>query len=328
MSVAEPTVEPPPDEARTDAPLPRRSPAEKVGLWVLAFLLAAAAMIYQRATGPTHPLSGSLTVGRNTDRYSLPRSWDTGVRVESQSGETEIVPGNAEVAFPYFPTTGMTAELHHRRYRTGEEFAVRPMVRELGEGGSDFRGALPHQPAAGKVEYFLTLRSNEGVRRVPERGTVVLRYKDPVPAAVLLPHVLCMIGVILLGARTVLGCLFDPRGVRPLTWAAFGLMTVGGLVLGPVVQKYAFGDYWTGFPWGGDWTDNKMLVMWGAWLIACVTVGFSGRVGWGKRLTVLAAAAVMIGAYLVPHSMGGSELDYAAVDSGEDPAAAVTTGRR
>ena len=178
------------------------------------------------------------------------------------------------------------------------------------------------------MEYFLTLRSNEGVVRVPAAGSVVLRYKDPVPASILIPHVLCMIGVILVGMRTALGALFDPRGVRPLTWAAFGLMTVGGMTLGPIVQKYAFGEYWTGFPWGGDWTDNKMLVMWGAWLIACVVVGFSGRVGWGKRLTVLAAAAVMTAAYLVPHSMGGSELDYAAVDSGLDPGDAVTTGRR
>ena len=43
---------------------------------------------------------------------------------------------------------------------------------------------------------------------------------------------------------------------------------IGGMILGPIVQKYAFGEYWTGFPYGGDFTDNKMLIMWLAWAIA------------------------------------------------------------
>jgi hypothetical protein len=36
----------------------------------------------------------------------------------------------------------------------------------------------------------------------------------------------------------------------------------------------------------------------------------------------------MSGAYLIPHSMGGSELDYEQVDAGVDPSDAVTTGRQ
>jgi len=106
-------------------------------------------------------------------------------------------------------------------------------------------------------------------------------------------------------------------------------MTVGGMVLGPIVQKLAFGDYWTGWPYGGDWTDNKMLVMWLSWVFAASVIGFRPRRREGiSRAAVLLAALVMTAVYLIPHSMGGSELNYEAVDQGTDPENAIRTGRR
>jgi len=104
------------------------------------------------------------------------------------------------------------------------------------------------------------------------------------------------------------------------------LLTAGGMVLGPIVQKHAFGHYWTGFPAGRDLTDNKMLIMWLAWVGAVGVVALGpndGRVV--KRLAVVVAALAMTGAYLIPHSMRGSELDHAAVDAGVDPAEAIGT---
>jgi hypothetical protein len=107
-------------------------------------------------------------------------------------------------------------------------------------------------------------------------------------------------------------------------------MTVGGMVLGPIVQKYAFGAYWTGFPWGYDLTDNKTLIMWLAWIAACAVLGRPRRKdvpGWKGRLTVFAAAAVMTVVYLIPHSLRGSQLDYTQVETGVDPAEAIESGR-
>ncbi len=65
--------------------------------------------------------------------------------------------------------------------------------------------------------------------------------------------------------------------VRPNAWAALGLMTVGGLILGPVVQKHAFGAFWTGIPFGYDLTDNKTLLMWMVWLVACAVLSREDR---------------------------------------------------
>ena len=110
-------------------------------------------------------------------------------------------------------------------------------------------------------------------------------------------------------------------------------MSTGGLVLGPIVQKYAFGAYWTGFPWGYDLTDNKLLIMWVVWLIACVWMGGKPRAD-GKnsaglgRFGVILASVVMVGVYLIPHSMQGSELDYDKLQQGVDPKEAIGTGEK
>src|SRR5690606_13146803 len=129
------------------------------------------------------------------------------------------------------------------------------------------------------------------------------------------------------GMRAGLSAIFEPTTTRRYAWIALTLMTIGGMILGPFVQKYAFGEYWTGFPWGGDWTDNKMLVMWVAWVVACVVLGMalSPVTKIGRAATVV-AALVMTGAYLIPHSFGGSQLDYEAVDEGIDPQEAIRTG--
>jgi hypothetical protein len=114
--------------------------------------------------------------------------------------------------------------------------------------------------------------------------------------------------------------------MRRLAWATLAALTLGGLVLGPFVQKHAFGAYWTGFPFGGDLTDNKTLLMWGAWALACGLLLVTKRHS-PRRLALGLAALVMLAVYLVPHSARGSELDYSKLDRGVDPTRAVVTGR-
>jgi hypothetical protein len=96
--------------------------------------------------------------------------------------------------------------------------------------------------------------------------------------------------------------------VRPLARWTVGLLLLGGFVFGPLVQKYAFGNLWTGVPFGYDLTDNKTLVALVAWLVAL----WSLRKGRSARAVVIAAAAVMFVIFLVPHSLLGSEIRYEA----------------
>jgi hypothetical protein len=295
-------------------------------LWVVAFALAAGAMIYQRATGPTYPLKRTFTVAGKSYKYEFLRSYET-----TGGAPVQIV----------LPRTAphIKAVLHWRRFPTQDSFVPIPMAETIvgtAKAGESMKrevhheAHLPRQPAAGKVEYYVTAESQNDTQRLPPgEDTVVLRYKDPVPDYILIPHVTAMILVIIVGMRAGLSALFQPGTTRRYAWVALTLMTIGGMTLGPLVQKYAFGEYWTGFPNGGDWTDNKMLFMWLAWLIACVVLGASTRpvTSIGRAATVI-AALVMTGVYMIPHSMGGSQLDYSAVEKGVDPQEAIRTGRQ
>ncbi len=91
-----------------------------------------------------------------------------------------------------------------------------------------------------------------------------------------------------------------------------GLLVVGGLFLGPLVQKFAFGAYWTGWPYGTDLTDNKTLIAFLAWLPATIAAVRGLR----TRLAVVLGWIVMMGVFLIPHSMRGSELDWSETGAG------------
>jgi hypothetical protein len=281
----------------------------KIVIWMLAIFLMGASVVYQRKTGPTHPKRDSFVAGGTTHSCRLVRSG--------------ITTTPAQVSIPD-PGGETSAILEFRRYPTQEDFNSVPMTSSDGH----LIGDLPQQPAAGKIEYSITINTPEGPIHLPSEGeeTVILRYKDPVPASVLVPHILLMFFAVLFGIRTGLCALFAPSGMRWSAWTTLAGMTVGGMVLGPIVQKYAFGAYWTGWPFGGDLTDNKVLIMWIVWIVACSAMALlPSKKAWLGRVLVVAAAAVMTVVYLIPHSMRGSELSYEAVDSGVEASQAIGT---
>jgi Na+/melibiose symporter-like transporter len=125
-----------------------------------------------------------------------------------------------------------------------------------------------------------------------------------------------------------LSAIADSQTMRKWAFVALIGMTLGGMILGPIVQKYAFGEYWTGFPFGGDFTDNKTLIMWLAWVIAIAIIGFKPKKKEIiSRIVVLIATIIMTAVYLIPHSLGGSTLDYSKVDQGINPTEAIKTGK-
>jgi hypothetical protein len=83
------------------------------------------------------------------------------------------------------------------------------------------------------------------------------------------------------------------------------LLAVGGIILGPLVQKIAFGELWTGVPFGWDLTDNKTLIALTFWVLA-VLVNLKKR----RPLFMALAAIILILVFSIPHSLFGSEFDY------------------
>jgi len=254
-------------------------------LWILAFVFTLVLAIYQRLSGPTHPVKGTLDVSGIELRYTFYRSW------------TSRQPLPVRVA-----GTGIAAmRLHHRRFPliAGEKWTVLPM----GEREGTFEAHVPGQPAAGKVVYKVEVLSPEGSRWLNNGLPIVARFKNEVPSWLLIAHVLFMFAGLLLAFRTGLEALRrDGRWQKFITWTLV-VTALGGLIMGPLVQKYAFGAYWKGFPLGGDLTDSKTLFAVLFWLAAFFLRKKS-------RWWTVTATLLMVVVYLIPHSMLGSELDY------------------
>ena len=247
-------------------------------LWLLAVVITLASAIYQRATGPSYPVRGTAKVGGVEVKYKLIRT--------HASGDAEVsVEADAAIS----------GSMAWKRNKTEDPWTYIDMQRR----GSELVASLPEQPPAGKLAYRVILQK-DGERVTLGGSPVVIRFKGDVPVWVLHPHILAMFLGMLLSARAGLE-LFRPSPSTSLLWPTFFLLTIGGMILGPIVQKYAFGALWTGWPFGTDLTDNKTAVAWLLW----------GFAAWRKSPWLIALAAIgTFAVYLIPHSMFGSELKY------------------
>ncbi len=251
---------------------------------------------YQRRTGPTWPVPVSETLAGSTISGEL---------IRTQPGDED-----ARVALTVV-SAETQGEVLWRRYPTRDEWTRLEMVREPSDGAADLVAYLPNQPPAGKLEYSVRLWEGSEELTLPHDGTAVIRYRDEVPGWVLVPHVITMFLTLWIVFRAALGAVFGEIGVRRFIPSILGFLLFGGFFLGPLVQKYAFGDWWTGWPFGTDWTDNKTLAALVAWLVAW---WICRKLPHLQRPAVLVATVVMIVVYLIPHSMGGSELDWESME--------------
>jgi len=254
--------------------------------WFLAVVITLGSAVYQRRTGPTHPLRGKAVVDGTEISYRLLRSAET-LR-------------DAEVAVP--APAAVEGWLDWKRYPTEDDWTRVTLVRE----GDRLVGHLPKQPAAGKVAYKVHLGRDEAALPITGNDPVILRYKDPVPLWVILPHVIIIFAAMLFSTAAGLAALDKKRNPRRLVLWTVASLFAGGFILGPLMQKFAFGVAWTGFPLGTDLTDNKTLIAFLFWIVALI----AGRKGKPARPFVIAASLVTLLIFLIPHSLLGSEYDY------------------
>lgn len=271
--------------------------------WFLALLITLSAAIYQRATGPTYPQKTTIQVNGTVYKQKLVRSL----------GLDE----DAEVKLRISDTTAR-AKIYFRRYLSKDEFQsadfkfrstpVKSFVMNKifhvtkDEG---FFVNVPQQPAAGKIEYYVEITDQSGVKNYLKESPVVIRFKGGVPGYILIPHVLFMFIAMLFSNLSGILAIFKVPSFRKYTIWTFGCLLVGGMILGPLVQLYAFGDLWTGIPFGWDLTDNKTLIAFLFWILALVMNRKKER----PMYTILASVILLL-IYSIPHSMFGSQLDY------------------
>lgn len=269
----------------------------RILLGLLAFVGMYAMAHYQRRTGPTYP----ITVDEIFSGSAV-----SGELVRTHAGE-----GDARVSLTV-ADEDIDGELVWRRYPTDDEWNRLDMAREDTEEGSELAAYLPHQPMAAKLEYSVRLVKNGEELVLPHAETSIIRFREDVPPWVLIPHIVVMFATLWIVFRAALGALAGEIGVRRFIPWIVGFLLFGGFFLGPLVQKYAFDAWWTGWPFGGDWTDNKTLAALIAWLVAWSICRFRPQL---QRAAVLLATVVMVVVYLIPHSIHGSELDWEQFES-------------
>ena len=253
-------------------------------LWILAFILTVIIFVYQRITGPTYPVIGSETIQGKEISYHLSRSYS----------EYKNMPVTVSA-----PDHEITAYLDYKRYKTDDDWNEVEMVRE----GDTLKAEIPGQPTAGKVEYTIRVNIGDDNFILNNGKSIVARFKKDVPAVFLILHIIFMFFAIIFALRTLMEALRREGNYSWLVNWTLAIVFIGGMILGPIVQHYAFGDLWTGFPFGFDLTDNKVLIAVICWVAAFFLKKKS-------KWWVVVAAVVMIAIYLVPHSVLGSELDY------------------
>jgi hypothetical protein len=256
--------------------------------WGLAVLITLTAVVYQRMSGPTYPLRGTAEVDGQSVSYKL---------VRSHGGD-----GDAIVNLD-FKNSDYKAYLIYKRYKVNEEW----QKIEMKSNGESLTAGLPHQAPAGKLEYYILLQKDDEKIAIPPHKSVVIRFKGAVPATVLIPHILFMFIAMFMSSVAGLEALANGEKIFRYTLIAAVTLIIGGMILGPIVQKFAFGEYWTGIPWGWDLTDNKTLFALLGWLLAVIKTRENAVKG---RWWVVAAAVILIMVYSIPHSAMGSELNY------------------
>jgi hypothetical protein len=281
--------------------------------WIFAIVFTLAAAEYQKMTGPTYPVKGTAQFDGKNIRYEL-------IRTAENDEDARII--------LTVPDTAVKASIIFKRYLSHDSLTTAPMSRSVDTAfdhsfsnlwklitkqprsyhlDSNLVFMMPKQPAAGKMQYKIMLsKGSEQLTLGKKDDFVVMRFKGPVPLYILLPHILCMFLGLLFSTRTAIEALI--RGAKTYRYAIWTLVFLipGGLILGPFVQKYAFGAYWTGWPFGHDLTDNKTLVMVLAWVFAV----FKLRKDPTNRVWPVVAAFLVLIVYLIPHSTLGSEIDY------------------
>lgn len=275
---------------------------KKLIFWTLAVFVTLAAVIYQRTTGPTKPINVEYSSSDNKKiELELPRSYETPIKSGVEFDSQNIQTIELKVNVSKFDTT-LKAFLYYKRYPSAD--TLKTVVGKY--NGDVLTFTVKAEPPAAKIEYFIDLADyNEVYNRSNQNENVVLRFKNSVPAWILIPHILLMFIAMLFanyaGLRAIFKSEISKRYALRVVYALF----LGGLVFGPLVQKYAFGEWWTGWPLGYDLTDNKTLLMFLLWLVAWLLNRKKTR-----YFIIVIVSLLTLLIYSIPHSSIGSQYNY------------------
>ncbi|MFA6769933.1 MAG: hypothetical protein WCR71_02025 [Bacteroidales bacterium] len=271
---------------------------KKFFIWFAAALITLSAVIYQRVTGPTNPLKVTFSLGGENYKASFPRSLETLVSL-NEINSSEVT---SELKVKLEPAkSDISLLVMYKRYPREDSLKT---IKALYKEGAYYL-EMPSQPPAGKIIYYpLLIKDCKEIMLQKESG-IILRFKAPVSSRILIPHIILMFAAMLFSNFAGIAAFFNISKIGKYAIITLIALGVGGLVFGPLVQKAAFGAYWTGWPFGQDLTDTKTLFAFLIWL----TAWFLNKKKKRKFLYTIAAAVTLL-VYTIPHSTAGSQFDY------------------
>ena len=171
--------------------------------WLLAIVITLVLSIYQRMTGPTYPKKVTIELNGESYPVKLPRSGVQHDEIITLKAVPEHVEG---------------PQLHYRRYPTTNDYTTVDFAYQ----DSTWQASLPVQPVAGKLQYYITVGGKDYLKDEP----IVIRFRNDVPAIILIPHILLMFGAMLFAIdRSNFVCRrFHLRASRPACslWSLVG----------------------------------------------------------------------------------------------------------
>jgi hypothetical protein len=258
---------------------------KKALIWILSVVITFSAVIYQKVTGPTYDKKTTVSIDGKEYKFKL---------VRSHGGDKDC-----EISLKA-DDQAVTGTIEYRKFPTKNDWTKLNMERQ----NENLNAFLPHQLPAGKLEYKIKLEKNGQIFPLNEDKSVIIRFKGDVPASVLIPHIFFIFLAMFLSNLAGIMAVF--RHKKFVFYGKITLITlfIGGLIFGPWVQWYAFGEAWAGVPFAWDLTDNKTLLAFLFWGLAFLMNRKKER----PVYTVI-ATLVMLAVYSIPHSMFGSQLN-------------------
>ena len=250
----------------------------------VSFIISVVFFYFQRVTGPTYPYKGIINIGNDKLRFKLPRSCTLSL--------------DCKISF----WGKIEGYILYKRYRVNENYTK---VNFVYDGQRSYANLKLELPKASKIEYRVFIKKEDSWMEATKKP-IVLRFKGYVPFYLLIPHIIFMYLFFLLSTYLFLlnnlVWIFD----RKVFYLTFFSLLAGGFIFGPLVQRYAFDVYWSGFPYGYDLTDNKTLLILIIWLFPLYSV--VKNVSLRRNLNIAYFFTVLI--YLIPHSVLGSEYKF------------------
>lgn len=276
------------EQIRTEPIGKRKFNKVNVTLWIIAVVITAVSIIYQNTTGPTYPKKGNIIFAGKQIDFKLDRSW--------------LINSDCPVKI-YTNDSLIKGALVWKRFNMQDNEMSKPMRYENGYLIAELD---KQERTATKLQYYIqlsTLQSGsqnvDQLGYIPDKGGVVIRFRGDVPFMIIILHIIFIFAFELLSLKTGMEYFRKEPKYKAYIFWTLGLGIIGGFLLGPLVQYYAFGEYWTGFPFGFDLTDNKMLIAFAAWVVALIALFKSKKPGYW----VLGATLITMAIFLIPHSV-------------------------